>query len=173
MRASGHPTPVDSRGNARLSILLLADDQKGHPNTIHDHIQAFRRHSRHRVELFNPRGLGRSRFLDLSAFDVVVIHYSIVVIWDDYLSPAFRDEISRFDGLKVQFLQDEYRWVDDITAEMRRLGIDVLFSVVPASQWRAIYGERLPMTEILQTLTGYVADDLVARRAPPLASRRI
>ncbi|MFL5929277.1 MAG: hypothetical protein ACJ77E_20285, partial [Gaiellaceae bacterium] len=106
-------------------------------------------------------------------FDVVVIHYSIVVIWDDYLSPALRDEISRFDGLKVQFLQDEYRWVDDITAEMRRLGIDVLFSVVPASQWRAIYGERLPRTEILQTLTGYVADDLVARRAPPLASRRI
>jgi hypothetical protein len=159
--------------NVRLSILLLADDQKGHPNTIHDHIQAFRRHSRHRVELYNPRGIARSRFLDLNAFDVVVVHYSIVVIWDDYLAPSFREQIAAFDGLKVQFLQDEYRWVDDITAEMRRLGIDVLFSVVPEPQWAPIYGTRLPKTEILPTLTGYVAPALAARTSPALERRPI
>src|SRR4051812_25793542 len=156
-----------------LSILLLADDQKGHPNTIHDHIQAFLRHSRHRVELYNPRGIGRSRFLDLEAFDVIVIHYSIVVIWDDYLSPAFREQIAAYDGLKVQFIQDEYRRVDEITAEMRRLGVDVLFSVVPESQWNAIYASRIPETEILPTLTGYVAADLARRTPPPLTRRRI
>ena len=50
-------------GDRPLSVLLLADDQKGHPNTIHDHIQAFRRYSRHDVFLLNPRGLARSRFL--------------------------------------------------------------------------------------------------------------
>src|SRR5271154_2527074 len=137
----------------QLSILLLADDQKGHPNTIHEHIQAFRRYSRHRVELFNPRGLSDSRFLDLDAFDAVVIHYSIVVIWDDYLSPAFRRRIASFDGLKIQFLQDEYRFVDEVTAEMRAMGIDVLYSVVPQEEWPAIYGERLPSTELLFTLT--------------------
>jgi hypothetical protein len=156
---------------SQLSVLLLADDQKGHPNTIHDHIQAFLKYSRHRIELFNPRGLSDSRFLDLDAFDVVVIHYSIVVIWDGYLSPRFRERIAAYDGLKVQFLQDEYRFVDEITAEMRELGIDVLYSVVPEHERPAIYGERLPDTELLFTLTGYVPESLVARRRPPLDKR--
>ena len=156
-----------------LSILLLADDQKGHPNTIHDHIQAFPRYSRHRVTLVNPRNLARSRFLDLGAFDVVVLHYSIVVIWDDYLSPWFREQIAAYDGLKVQFLQDEYRWVDDITTESRRLGIDVLYSVVPPETVNAVYGDRLPNTEILYTLTGYVGEELVDSSVPPLAVRPI
>src|SRR5262249_32803572 len=137
------------------------------------HIQAFRRHSEHDVALFNPRGLRRSRFLDMKRFDVVVIHYSIVVIWDDYLSPQFRDEIAAFDGLKVQFVQDEYRFVDAITDEMRRLEIDLLFSVAPESQWPAIYGDRLPKTEVLPTLTGYVPAELAARDAASLGSRPV
>jgi hypothetical protein len=157
----------------RLNVLLLADDQKGAPNTIHDHIQAFPRYSRHDVRVFNPRGLKRSRFLDLAQFDVVVIHYSLVVIWDDYFSPWFRDEVSRYDGLKVQFLQDEYRWVDDVTATMREMGIDVLFSVVPQDNVRNVYGDRLPDVDVQFTLTGYVPEDIVGRVVPPLADRSI
>jgi len=157
----------------RLSILLLADDQKGHPNTIHDHIQAFLRDSRHRIELFNPRGLQRSRFLSLDEFDAVVVHYTLVVIWDDYLAPGFREQIAGYDGLKVQFLQDEYRWVDEIAAMINHLGIDLLYSVVPPSQVESVYGDRLPNTEILPTLTGYVPDTLVGLAAPRLADRPI
>jgi hypothetical protein len=158
---------------APLRILLLADDQKGHPDTIHDHIRMFPCHSRHEVRVFNPRGLARSRFLDFDAFDVVVLHYSIVVIWDAYLAPTFRDQIRRFQGLTVQFLQDEYRYVDAITAAMRELGVDVLYSVVPPEKVSSVYGDRLPGTEILPTLTGYVPDRLVGHAAPPLAGRPV
>ena len=157
----------------RLSILLLADDQKGAPNTIHDHIQAFSRYSRHHVRVFNPRNLARSRFLDLDEFDVVVIHYSLVIIWDDYFSGWFRDAVARYDGLKVQFIQDEYRWVDDITAQMQEMGIDVLYSVVPPEAVPAVYGNRLPATEVLFTLTGYVPEDAVGRSVPPPAAREV
>lgn len=156
-----------------LSILLLADDQRGAPRTIHDHIHAFRRYSRHRVRQFNPRNLARSRFLDLSEFDVVVVHYSLVPIWDDYLSPWFREAIARYDGLKVQFLQDEYRWVDETVAETRAMKIDVLYSVVRPNAVEAVYGGRLPDTEILFTLTGYVPDDTLGRRVPPIVERPI
>ena len=156
-----------------LSILLLADDQRGAPRTIHDHIHAFRRYSRHRVRQFNPRNLARSRFLDLSEFDVVVVHYSLVPIWDDYLSPWFREAIARYDGLKVQFLQDEYRWVDETVAETRAMKIDVLYSVVTPNAVEAVYGGRLPDTEILFTLTGYVPDDTLGRRVPPIVERPI
>lgn len=156
-----------------LSILLLADDQRGAPATIHDHIGAFSRYSRHRVSVFNPRNLGRSRFLDLDEFDVVVIHYSLVVIWDDYFSPWFREQVARYSGLKVQFLQDEYRWVDDVTETMRSLGIDVLYSVVQPETVAAVYGDRLPDTEILFTLTGFVPEGVAGRRVPPFAARPI
>src|SRR5579862_4511110 len=134
--------------SGELAILLLADDQKGHTDTIHDHINMFRRFSRHDVRLFNPRGISRSRFLNLDAFDVVVIHYSITVIWDDYLSPALRSLIRDFRGLKVQFLQDEYRFVDAMTDQARNLGIDVLYSVVPENSVAGVYGDRLPGVEI-------------------------
>ena len=157
----------------RLSILLLADDQKGAPNTIHDHIGAFRRYSRHRVQTVNPRNLVRSRFLDLNEFDVVVVHYSLVVIQNDYLSPWFREQIAAYDGLKVQFLQDEYRWVDDITAQLREMGTNVLYSVIDHETAPAVYGDRLPDTEILFTLTGYVPEGISGPPTPPLATRPV
>jgi hypothetical protein len=157
----------------QLSILLLADDQKGQPDTIHDHIQMFPRYSRHDVQVFNPRGLARSRYLELDTFDVVVIHYSIVVIWDSYLAPWFRETLRRFKGLKVQFLQDEYRHVDAITEMMRYIDVDILYSVVPPHKVGEVYGDRLPDTEILPTLTGYVPERLVGLRTPPLDVRPI
>ena len=156
-----------------LSILLLADDQKGHPNTIHDHIQSFARYSRHDVTLFNPRNLERSRFLRLDRFDVVVLHYSIVAIWDGYLSPWFREALRAYDGLKIQFLQDEYRWVDEITAMTRSLEMDVLYSVVPKESVEQIYGGRLTETEVLFTLTGYVPEDLRGVATPAPSARPI
>ena len=64
-------------GQAR--ILLLCDDRRGHANTVLDHIDAFTRFSRHHVRTFNPKSLKRSTALDLDAFDVIVIHYSVVL----------------------------------------------------------------------------------------------
>ncbi len=98
--------PSDRR---QLSILLLCDDNRGHANTVLDHIAAFRKFSQHRVYTFNPRGLTSSKYLDLDEFDVVVIHYSLVIIFDSYLAPDFREKLRRFQGLKIQFIQDDYR----------------------------------------------------------------
>ena len=78
---------------------------------------------------------------------MIVIHYTIVVTLDAYLPFELAERIRRFEGLKVQFIQDEYRWVDEITARMRELGIDVLFTCVPETSPRLIYGERLPGVE--------------------------
>ncbi len=154
-------------------MLLLADDQRAHADTIHDHISALRSLSRHDVQLFNPRGIDHSRFLDLDRFDVVVVHYSILAADDAYLSPAFREQIAAFPGLKAQFTQDEYRSVDRATATTRAMGIDVLFTLVPEDQVAAVYADRLPGVAIVQTMAGYVPDELVGRRAPPPDSRPI
>jgi hypothetical protein len=157
----------------RLNILLLCDDSRAHADTVREHLAAFRRYSHHQIDYFNPMGLVDSAHLELDAYDVVVIHYSLVIIADGYISPSIREKIRRFPGLKVQFLQDEYRWVDSITEMMVYLEIDLLFSIVPEAEIAKVYGARLPETEILPTLAGYVPEKLVGYRSPPLASRPI
>jgi hypothetical protein len=155
------------------SIIILCDDSRSHAGTLREHLAAFGRHSRHRVRLFSTVGRNDSRFLDLDAFDVVVLHYSLVITADSYLSPAMRERVRAFGGLKVMFLQDEYRWVDDITSMIRYLGIDVLFSIVPPREISNVYGSRIPDVEIIPTLAGYVPERLTNRRTPRSADRTI
>jgi len=158
----------------KLSVLLICDDHRGHANTVLDHIAALTAHSAHDVRVFNPCGMKGSRYLDLSEFDVIVLHYSLVIISDHYLSPSFREQIRRFRGLKIQFLQDEYRWVDAITAMMRHLGIHVLFTLLRSGSIPLIYDDaRLPGVHIITTLAGYVPNNLIDRDVLPLEHRPI
>lgn len=156
-----------------LTILILCDDARAHAGTLREHLAAFRRYSRHRIELFNTRGVWDSRYPDFAAADVLVLHYSLVITADSYLSPPFRDRVRAFAGLKVQFLQDEYRWVDEISGMMRHLDIDVLFSIVPPRELENVYGGRLPGVEIVPTLAGYVPEQLVDRKTPALHARAL
>jgi hypothetical protein len=159
--------------SSRARILLLCDDRTGNANTILDHINALRRFSRHQVRTFNPRAMGNSIALDLAEFDVVVIHYSVVLSHPVYVSAALRDKLRRFRGLKVQFIQDDYRWVDQATAASRDVGIDVLFTVAPEPAAGRLYDERLPGVRRVLTLTGYVPESLAARPLRPIASRTV
>jgi hypothetical protein len=157
----------------RLNVLVLCDDNRAHANTVRDHIEGLTRHSRHRVRLFNPRGLSESRLLDFDEFDVLVVHWSLVIISDHYLAPDFRSKLAAFKGVKVQFLQDDYRWVDKISAMMRFFGIAVLFTLVPPGAASAVWTRRLPGVRIEPTLAGYVPERLVGLDAPPLEGRPV
>jgi hypothetical protein len=154
-----------------LSILVLCDDRPGNANTILDHIDAFRRYSRHQVRTFNPRGMSRSFALDLSEFDVVVVHYSLVLSNDRYVSRDFRDKLARFRGLKVQFMQDEYRWVDRAAAASRDAGIQVLYTAAAEPAAGLLYDSRLPGVKRVQTLTGFVPSSLQDLPRRPLRER--
>ena len=158
---------------AQLSVLLLCDDRPGNANTILDHINAFARYSQHRVKVFNPRGLTRSFALDLGEFDVAVIHYSLILSDSRYVSPHFRRMLQSYRGLKVQFIQDEYRWVDRATDASREIGIDILFTAAPEPAAGRLYDERLPGVRRVHTLTGYVPEGLRQASPPPLRSRRV
>jgi hypothetical protein len=112
-----------------------------------------------------------SRFLDISTFDVVVIHYSLLVTSDHYLPPSVREQISHFKGLKVQFIQDEYRWVDEVTAMMHYLGINVLYTCIPEPAATQVYEERLPGVLRIPTLAAYVPQSVLGRPVPPTRER--
>jgi hypothetical protein len=158
----------------RRAILLLCRTARGEAANVADHINALTQLSRHTVHPFNPVDRpDAAALLDLDEFDVVVIHYSIAVAIERYLPAVLRDKIARFRGLKVQFIQDEYRWVDAVTARMRELGIELLYTLVPEQEVPKLYGERVPGMETITTLAGFVPDELVNRVTPPLAERTI
>lgn len=154
-------------------ILLLCDDRRGNANTILDHIDAFRRFSRHQVRKFNPKAMRRSRALDLDEFDVIVVHYSVVLSDPFFISPEFMAKLQRFQGLKIEFIQDDYRWVNRAAAAAREMGIHVLFTVAPEPAAGLLYDKLLPGVRRVQTLTGYVPDNLLGRRIVSLADRPI
>jgi hypothetical protein len=157
---------------APLRILLICDDNPQQANTLLEHVRGLRDHSRHHVRTFNPRGLSGSRMLRLDEFDVVVLHWSLVIISDHYLAPSFREQIAAFDGLKVQMIQDDYRWVDEMAAMMRKLGIGLLYTLVPTREIPKIWDDsRLPNVVKVSTLPGYVPEGLVHVRAPALDGR--
>jgi hypothetical protein len=167
-----HGTRDQEAAGRRLSVLLLCDDDRGHAATILEHISALERLSRHRVRRYNPRGISHSRALDLDEFDAVVVHYSLFALSDAYLARDFLEKLGRFQGLKIQFIQDEYRQVDDMAALMRHVGIDVLFTLVPEREIPRVWSEdRLPGVRKIHTLAGYISADAIAHPAPPLEER--
>jgi len=157
----------------RLSVLLLCDDERGTANTTLDHIDAFLRYSRHQVKTFNPRHMKASISLDLDEFDVVVIHHSLVLSSDNYVSPDFRKKLARFRGRKLQFMQDEYRWVDRATAASREVGINVLFTLAEEPGAGLLYDTRLPGVRRILNLTGYVPESLEKVPVRPLLQRQV
>jgi hypothetical protein len=166
-RAGSEPLARQAR------ILLLCDDRRGHANTVLDHIEAFRRFSRHQVSIFNPKLMQRSAALDFDEFDVVVIHYSMVLSDPLFVAPHFLNKLRRFRGVKIQFIQDDYRWVNRATAAARGVGINVLFTVAPEPAAAQLYDESLPGVRRVQTLTGYVPDELQDRPLKPLQERTL
>jgi hypothetical protein len=158
----------------RRSILLLCDEHRSHAANLLQHVNALHDLSAHEVLKFNPIDRPDAcEKLELEEFDAVVVHYSIAVWSTRYLHEVLAWKLEAFRGLKVQFIQDEYRRVDDVTAKMRRLGIDVLFTCVPEPAASELYDSRLPGVTRITTLPGYVPDELVGRETPPPAERPV
>jgi hypothetical protein len=168
--SSGDPVGVPS-----LRVLLLCETLPGGASTIADHVGAFTEGSRHRVLRLNPRPGRHLHEIDLDAFDAVVLHYSLYTLLDSYLPRRFRERLRRFRGLKVQFIQDDYRQVDAFARLMADLGIDLLYTLVPeravAQVWRR--HPQLDRVEIHTTLAGYAPDRLLRIETLPIRERAL
>jgi len=160
-----------------LNALLLCNRpvRNADAATVTDHLDAFRKYSRHRFrELSFLRQLPAA--LDLSHFDVLVIHYSIAIgyLSEHYISPAAKQRVREFPGLKVVFIQDEYRAIDTVIEALRFMRIDVLFTCVPEGEIEKVYpAAKLPGLVKINNLTGYVPEALQGLRVAPIAGRPI
>ena len=166
-----------SSGVKPLKILLLCNrPSKGaDASTVTDHLDAFVNFSRHRVTQLSFLRRLPSR-LKLERFDVVVIHYSIAIgyLREHYINAESQARIRAFDGLKVVFIQDEYRSVHSVWESLENLRADVLFTCVPEGEIEKVYPEGvLPQVTKVNTLTGYVPQNLVRRVPRKIADRPI
>ena len=161
----------------KLNVLLLCNRpaRGADASTVTDHLDAFRRFSRHTIfELSFIRELP-SR-LALERFDVLAIHYSTALGYyvDHYISPAARQRVRDFQGLKIAFIQDEYRMIDRVHEVLGFLGIDVLFTCVPTPEIEKVYPTgKLPGLTKINNLTGYVPEALLSRPVAPIAERPV
>jgi len=156
-----------------LEVLLLCDRMSGIAATVFDHIDALERFSRHRIRRLEMLG-DIPESVDLNRFDVIIVHYTLVLCADYYVSPAARQRLAEARALKAMFIQDEYRFVDKTIAAMNEIGVDLLFTCVPDEEIGKVYPEqRLPGVTKVNVLTGYVPARLLKLPLRPLAERSI
>ena len=158
----------------KLNILLLCNKpaEGSDANTIVDHIEAFETYSEHRIWIYS--NLGRlSNKLDLNQFDVVIIHYSLFILSQTYLSTSAKKRLRAYQGMKIIFIQDEYRRINDMVDTLDYLGMDVLFTCFPESEFPNIYPlDKLPKLSKYNNLTGYVPQRLTEYTHQPLIKDR-
>lgn len=160
-----------------LNILLLCNRpvKNADASTVTDHLDAFLNFSKHSVtQLSFLRHLPSQ--LDLNRFDVVVIHYTIAIGYmaEHFISHKTKEIIRDFKGLKVVFIQDEYRSVNAVLQTLEFIGADVLFTCVPENEISKVYSDMaLPNVLKANTLTGYVPKSLLNKRVPRISERRI
>jgi hypothetical protein len=96
----------------------------------------------------------------MNRFDALVIHYSIRLPFNQ-LRPETAALIAEFPGLKVLFIQDEYDHTHRAWYWIRKLGIQLVFTVVPEENVSLVYPPaELPGVRFVSNLTGYVPEEV-------------
>ncbi len=158
---------------ANLNVLLLYRYQSMLTGNVKDHLESFKKYSRHRV-VFVDSIAAQKLELNLDIFDAIVIHYSVNITNEQNLDSKLKQKISSYLGPKILCIQDEYRWVDNTTAVAQLLGIGTIFTVVNKEAIRDIYrADWFDTVRFEATLTGFVSEELLDRSVPAYLERNI
>ena len=157
--------------NQRILILYAAETVS--VGTVADHLYAFAEHSRYEVHYVHAvRGVRAA--LDLELFDAVFLHYSVRLVFPDYLSPEFASKLRSYTGPKILFIQDEYEDTDRAIDWIQKLDIQTVFTCVPDEFIENVYpAKRLPGVRFISNLTGYVSEGLIRLDVPPIGERPV
>lgn len=154
-----------------MNILLLYHSSQTYTNTVFEHVNAFATHSSHRY-FFCHHDQSQAFDIDLSRFDAVVIHYCLRLPYDQ-ISEQAAQRLAAFGGLKALFIQDEYEHTHRAWHWIRRLGIQLVFTVVPEANIARVYPpSEFPGVRFVSNLTGYVSQEEAAvAQVPPPSTR--
>ncbi len=155
-----------------MNILLFCDcpDEYESASTVIDHIQSFEKYSKHQFVIWSSlNGLPDNDYLN--SFDCLIIHYSISILYDKYVTIETLEKIKAFKGLKVLFIQDEYRRVNFACKQINYAGVNMLFTCAPKEVAEKMYGSLNKDITIHTTLTGYVPEKFYSNELKPISKR--
>lgn len=159
-----------------MNILLLCHYDPFNASMVTDHIDAFAKYSSNQVFVHKTllrNGGQLEDDLDLDWFDVIIVHYSIFIGVDAYLSLCSKKKLGKARAVKVVFLQDEYRFVQRSIDGLKAIEADVVFTCVPEHSIPLVYGDQaLSRMRFVNTLTGYIPDSLILKPQMELNKRR-
>ena len=161
------------KNDGAYEILLLCGPYDGMADTVQRHVKKLTEKSHYNIIEYQMLGTIDEDF-DLGRFDGLIIHYTLLMASPAYLNSQAKKKIRNFKGLKLAFIQDEYRHINATVSALADMRIDVLFSVCDSEAISKIYSDaRLANLRKETTLTGYVPKDLLSRRVKRLAERPI
>ena len=157
-----------------LNILLYCSrpNESENAGTVIDHIDAFAKYSRHSVTLWSSLN-GLPSVDTLRKFDCIVIHYTLSLLYDKYIPAESLEKIRKFEGLKILFIQDEYRRVNFVCDKIKYARIDLVYTCAPSDVAAQIYESLEGKVALSTTLTGYVPEPLSGVQTKPLGKRPV
>jgi glycosyltransferase involved in cell wall biosynthesis len=139
--------------SSRPRIVVIYDEYSLHVETIREHLIGFYTLNEFEVFFLSSRC---SIFGTFSQFDILLIHYSVRIAYPGHLTSEMSSEIENFKGLKILVIQDEYDRTGFAISEIKKVGIDLIFTCVPESRLTEIYPELVDLgIRFKQVLTGF------------------
>ncbi|MCC8417486.1 MAG: hypothetical protein LN588_03075 [Rickettsia endosymbiont of Bryobia graminum] len=160
-----------------MKILLLCNYQPHNASMVIDHINSFYLYSKHEVTICGCLVKNKGNFchkdISFEDFDVILLHYSLFLTIDHYVSERTRIRLKNFTGIKGIFLQDEYNFVNKTVDLIAEIGFDIIFTCVPEESIEKVYpSSKLKEVERINVLTGYVPQSLLSYELTPLQERK-
>ena len=142
-----------------MNVLYLYNATQTYTNTVFEHIDGFRKYSCHR-SFFAHQDPVSGVDIDLALFDAVGIHYTHRLPFDQVAEATAR-RLEVYGGVKFLFIQDEYDFTHRAWYWIRRLGINLVFTVVPEAHISRVYPpDQFPGVRFVSNLTGYVPENI-------------
>ncbi len=164
---------LETMSTSILNVLVLYNEPSIDVRTINEHLAAFKKYSCHNI-VFIDSSAAEKLLPDLSPFDVIMLHNSVHFTRPSHLPKLLAKKITAYNGIKVLFLQDEYREIDRTAEHIRQLAIDIVFSTVNRDIANKIYHHPwLKKVRFEFLLTGYTSDALIKRSVPDFEDRTL
>jgi hypothetical protein len=153
-----------------MKILFLYNSTQTYTSTVFEHLSSFSKYSKNTC-FFAHQDAHKDTGIDFSCFDAVVIHYTVRLPYDQ-ISSATAGSLERYKGLKVLLIQDEYDHTYRAWHWINKLGVNLVFTVVPDQSIATVYPEAVfPNVKFVSVLTGYVPDNLNCNSFSPPSQR--
>lgn len=154
-------------------VLLWCNYDPTNAATICDHVNAIVNNSNSRIFVY-PKISPMPETVDFDSFDVIIVHYSLAVGLDAYISQKDRDRLAKTKARKCLFIQDEYRFVNRTRKAVLELGISAIFTCLDDETAQIVYGPEICERVVFsRVLTGYISEWLLIEQAKPIAARAL